>query len=104
MCMFDIYSMYDYMNPKPVLEAEDLNGKDRKAYDIIQLSHETKVDHRKVKWAYRYLKAHNYEFVSHEKAEQLRKEHEAKRDLSKKVMKVITDKFPIFDHILNNLY
>lgn len=81
--MINYYMMKDFMNPKPVLDENDLWGKARKAY--LTLHTPGKVDHRKLKWAKRYLKAHGYTFVSEKEAEHLNKEWEDKNKLSELV-------------------
>lgn len=95
--MFGIYdSLYEFENPKPVLDSEDLYGKAKKACDTIH--QETKTDRRKLKWAHRYLRAHGYNLVKPEEAERLMAEYEKKREedrLAKKVvLKALEDKFP----------
>ena len=97
--MFSIYSMNDFMNPKPVLDENDLWGKAKKAY--LTLHTPGKVDHRKLKWAKRYLKAHGYTFVSEKEAEKLLKEHEEQVKLTRMVTKAIMEEFPAFGTFLD---
>lgn len=97
--MINYYMMKDFMNPKPVLEEGDLYGKAKKAY--IVLNTPGKVDHRKFKWARRYLLAHGYTFVSDKEAEKLNKEWEDKNKLTDLVTEKIIEKFPVFGMFLN---
>jgi hypothetical protein len=89
------------IHPKPVLDIDDLYGKAKKAYTIVLESNDSYVDKRKLKWAFRYLKEHKFELISNEKAEELQKEYEEQLAISKKMAKVVLDKFPMLSFVAN---